>query len=285
MLLEGLHEKEIFTEKYPFRLELNLDENFNYPYHWHSAVELVYVFEGLQEAEVNGRKVLLGEKDIMIIAGGDIHGFHTGSDKSKRAFIQFDISMLDGFGDIRAIKPYLSETRHIPSNTDHSLQEALEDQILKIIHAYEKKEFAYALYLNARIFDILVILSRSLVHTIHSEASKYNIKKTGGLEKINQTFKYIESNYPSEITLHDAAKAAGFSVYHFSRIFKEATGKSFLEYINEFRIKQSEKYLSSANATVAEAAYAAGFNSIATFNRLFKEIKGCTPSEYKKMRV
>ena len=42
MILEGLHEKEIFTEDFPFRIALNTEINYHYPSHWHKAVELIY---------------------------------------------------------------------------------------------------------------------------------------------------------------------------------------------------------------------------------------------------
>ncbi|MBZ4647267.1 MAG: hypothetical protein PWR27_2469 [Petroclostridium sp.] len=285
MIIEGLHEKGIFTEDYPFRLTINIEENFDYPFHWHNAVELVYVLENGYKVNVNSGEYHLNEKDILIIAGGDIHGFYTRNNKGRRVFIQFDISMLDGFGDMNAVKPFLSQTKKISFQDDKHLHHALEEQILRIIAEYEKKEFAYALNLNARIYDIIVILSRNLISKISSGNEGGTVKKVCGLEKLSKAFKYIEENYQNNITLKDVSKATGFSEYHFSRIFKEITEKNFHSYLTEFRIKKAEKLLMNTDTTVAQAAHATGFNSIATFNRTFKEIKGCTPTLYRKMCI
>lgn len=71
----------------------------------------------------------------------------------------------------------------------------------------------------------------------------------------------------------------------FSRIFKEATEKKFHDYLNEFRVRKAEKLLVKEDSTVVQAACAAGFNSMATFNRIFKKVKGCTPTSYRKMLI
>lgn len=110
-------------------------------------------------------------------------------------------------------------------------------------------------------------------------------KQVIGLEKVNKTFEYIETNYKSNISLSDIANAVGFSEYYFSRIFKELTEKSFRQYLNEFRIKKEENLLENRNISIAQAGFEAGFKSIATFNRIFKQIKGCTPQEYRKLRI
>lgn len=285
MILDGLHEKEIFTENYPFRLCVNTVENFEYPFHWHKAVELVYILENDYRVDVKGKEYHLHERDILLIAGGDIHGITTRNNKGKRFFIQFDISMLDGFGAMHAVLPFLSHTRKFSSSEDEALHDALEKQILALSQAYEDKDFAYELYLNARIFDLLVLLSRSLAGKVSGEGIGGGINKTLGLEKLNQAFKYIEDNYQEDITLPDAARSAGFSQYHFSRIFKEITQKNFHSYLSEFRIKKAEKLLNDTNMTIAQAAHTAGFNSITTFNRIFRELRGCTPKEYKKMCI
>lgn len=167
MIIEGLHEKNISTEKYPFRLAVNDAENFNYPLHWHSAVELLYVLENNYCVNLNGVEIFLNERDILFIAGGDIHSFHTQNNKGRRFFIQFDFSKLEAFGDISTLKPYLSHSVSISPTSDTEFHKALEDQILKIINACNEKALACDLYVNARVYDILVILSRALYNYQH----------------------------------------------------------------------------------------------------------------------
>lgn len=285
MILEGLHEREIFSENYPFRLAVNTEEDFHYPLHWHNAVELAYTLEGGCRVNSNGVSYLLDEKEVLIIPSGEIHDIHSSDRNGKRVFIQFNISMLDGFGGFGGIKPFLSQALKISRHEDKAFHSAIQKCVLDIIEEYENKKFAYELSLNARIFDIIVLLSRNAANHSAVKNTGSTPEKVSGLEKINLAFKYIEENYRNEITLKDASKAAGFSEYHFSRIFKKTTEKNFHSYLNEYRIKKAEKLLMDGGIPVSRVAQEVGFNSFATFNRIFKSVKGCTPTFFMKAGI
>jgi AraC-like DNA-binding protein len=284
MVIEGLHEKDMYTETYPFRIELNTFENFDWPLHWHHAVELVYPVENNYITTVNGQEYAMCEKDILFIAGGDTHSFHTRNNKGNRFFIQFDISTLDVFGQSHQLTPFLSMTKLISAKDDPLLHNELEKNIIGLINEYQHRALGYTLYLNARIFDILVLLSRNVYNNLDVEITTSKNKRFHILEKLNLAFQYIEEQYQNDISLKDVSFAAGFSEYHFSRIFKEMTGSHFLSYLNERRIKKAIKLLIAHNMSITEVALSSGFNSIATFNRTFKKLKGCTPVEYKKLQ-
>lgn len=284
MILEGLHEKEIFSGDYPFRLVESCGE-LSYPPHWHNAIELVYTLEGMGGVNVDGMDFLLEKGEILIIPAGAIHDVHTWTGKSKRAFIQFNLSMHYSMRDICDLTPFLTQPKKISPEADGGFHQAVERQIVEIISAHEKREFAYALFINARLYDILVILSRNLAVKKDLNTGGRGAKKTAGLEKINGAFKYIEENYQRDITLKETARTIGFSEYYFSRLFKEITEKNFHCYLNEFRIKKAEKLLMDNSLTVSQVAHEAGFNSFVTFNRIFKRVKGCSPTFYKKARI
>ena len=79
------------------------------------------------------------------------------------------------------------------------------------------------------------------------------------------------------------AALAGFSKYHFSRLFKEFTNISFYKYLNNQRISYAEKLLLDPNINITEVAIHSGYNSISAFMRMFKIIKNCTPTEFRNM--
>ena len=96
---------------------------------------------------------------------------------------------------------------------------------------------------------------------------------------LQEVFDYIESHYKEPISIEDVSKVANFSPHYFNKFFKNATGKTFARYLNNVRIDKAQALLRSSNQTITNIAYEVGFNSIKTFNRLFKEIVKCTPSE------
>jgi AraC-like DNA-binding protein len=92
----------------------------------------------------------------------------------------------------------------------------------------------------------------------------------------------VEEHYKEDITLECISKYAGFSSYHFTRFFKESTGISFGQYLRNFRITKAEWHLINSGETIAQAAYKSGFNSIKTFNRVFKDVTGRSPTDFRK---
>ncbi len=109
MILEGLHEKEIFTEQYPFRLVVNAEEDFQYPLHWHNAVELAYIVKGVCLLSTAGVEYSLGEGDFLLVPSGEVHEFLSCSTGGKRFFIQFNITTLDVFGGINGVRPFMEK--------------------------------------------------------------------------------------------------------------------------------------------------------------------------------
>lgn len=283
MYLDGLHEKGIFGGKYPFRLEINSIEGFSYPQHWHNAMEIIYVTDGNMEVGIGNRRFNMCKSDILAVPAGEIHGMHAAG-CGKRYFIQFDIPTSDGLGDTTAFRHFITQTREFSEKYDKALHGCLVEQVEKIITEFERKEITLPLTLNARIYDILAVLSRESMGDDGGQ-DLCDGRKIYGLEKINRAFVYIEDNYREEITLKDVSKAAGFSEYHFSRVFKEIMGENFHNYLNEYRIKKAAKLLSTPGITIAQAAQEAGFNSFATFNRIFKDFRGITPSHYKRLLI
>jgi transcriptional regulator GlxA family with amidase domain len=86
-------------------------------------------------------------------------------------------------------------------------------------------------------------------------------------------------------TLEDAARCIGLSKYHFSRLLKEQTGQGFHDHLTRIRLRQAEKYLVESDKQVTDIAWLCGFQSITTFNRLFKAYIGDSPSVYRTGKI
>lgn len=284
MILKGLHEKDIFTKGTSLRYVENISTSIDYPMHWHNAVEILYVLDGTSVINVNAQKYTLSTGDILFIAAGDIHDFST-TPKDKNMIIQFDLNILENFDIMNMLKPFISRTTKIAFSENEQLSGELLNQMLFIKNEYQKKAFGYELYLNARIYDILVLIARNYTDSITEQSQHSDLKRVAGFNKLNKAFQFIEENYKDPISLKEVAYASGFSEYYFSRLFNDVTEKTFSTYLNEIRIRKAEKILSKDDASITDAAHEAGFNSMVTFNRMFKKIVGCTPTAYKKLKA
>lgn len=104
-------------------------------------------------------------------------------------------------------------------------------------------------------------------------------------EIFHRLSRYVYDNLASKITLKEAAEAAGMNPSALCRTFKKHSGVTLFDFVNKARIEKTCSLLLHTNFSIAQTAYAAGFNNIAYFNRRFKSEVGTSPLEYrKKMR-
>lgn len=101
-------------------------------------------------------------------------------------------------------------------------------------------------------------------------------------EIFHRLSRYVYDNLASKITLKGAAEAAGMNPSALCRTFKKHSGVTLFDFVNKARIEKVCSLLLHTNLSVAETAYAAGFNNIAYFNRRFKSEVGTSPLEYRK---
>ncbi|HWA88331.1 MAG TPA: PocR ligand-binding domain-containing protein [Opitutus sp.] len=92
---------------------------------------------------------------------------------------------------------------------------------------------------------------------------------------------YIAEHQDGEISLNDVARAANMSGFYFCKVFKKATGLTFTDYLARTRTERVKQLLLNPHTRVSEAAYAAGFQSLSQFNRVFRRIVGESPSDYR----
>jgi len=93
---------------------------------------------------------------------------------------------------------------------------------------------------------------------------------------------YIEENLGADFGLDDLASVAGLSRYHFSRRFKTTFGVAPHRFVTERKIDRARHLLSQSHRSIAEIAALAGFNSVANFNRAFRELQGITPYVFRR---
>ncbi|MDT0710604.1 helix-turn-helix transcriptional regulator [Mammaliicoccus sciuri] len=100
---------------------------------------------------------------------------------------------------------------------------------------------------------------------------------------IQKTIFWIEDNLQEDITTKDITNIAGFSKYHFHRIFLAYTGVSFTNYIRKRRITQSAQMLLNSKYKIIDIAMYYRFESQEAFTRAFKKYYGLPPGQYRKI--
>jgi AraC-like DNA-binding protein len=93
---------------------------------------------------------------------------------------------------------------------------------------------------------------------------------------------FIEKHQAEPLSLGRVAHVANISRHYFCKMFKEATGISFIDYVSRIRVEKSKTLLLNPNSRISEAAFACGFQSMTNFNRAFKRIVGRSPTQFRE---
>lgn len=282
-LQEPSHETVAFKENSTVLIWIN-SQNLSYSAHWHTAMEVIIPLENDYMVSVNDKTYHLLPHDILMIAPGEIHTL-SAPETGIRNIYMIDLSFLTKIKGFASIQSFISPSIHITQSTHPKIHKSILNQFLHIAAEY----FRDKEYCEMTIYSVILKIFSELGYCRMQDSELFahcrNDKKKEYIQKINIVLDYIDINYAEDIHLEKMADMAGFSKYHFSRLFTQYTGHTFCDYLNLRRIRAAESLLSGNELTVTEVAMQSGFSSIATFNRVFKTLNNCSPSEYRNYSI
>ena len=99
-------------------------------------------------------------------------------------------------------------------------------------------------------------------------------------ERINTAYEYIFRHFAGELDYAALARSVGMSLSALSHFFRRVTGRTVSDFVNEVRIGHAHRLLLETDRTIAEVAFACGFESLSHFNRRFRALSGVSPSQF-----
>ena len=130
--------------------------------------------------------------------------------------------------------------------------------------------------------DFLTDLARAPDYRLLSSVQIQSVDNHHQLDQINAIVERVMDNLGEEFSVSALAQELGMSDSQFSRFFRRATGNTFTEFVNRIRVNRACQLLRESRRFIADISLEVGFNSMANFNRRFQDIKGMTPSDYRK---
>jgi AraC-like DNA-binding protein len=131
------------------------------------------------------------------------------------------------------------------------------------------------------IFQLLATSAESQVLHIEPVGQQYNLKEQ---QRIRKIYHYVETNYREKIHPQQMADLCHLSMPAFCRYFKKMTNMTFTDFINQYRVNQSKKFLLQ-DYNVTEACYESGFTNLSYFNKTFNRYAGENPMQFKKRHL
>lgn len=255
----------------------SIDENGKYPLHCHSFYEMNYLIKGKMYNTLNGKSYLSEDNTLFIIPPMSFHGSRNVTPVDS-IVIQFSQSFLTSasahIGQNILIPASLEKPYFIPDKTGEIYR--ILQNIVSFSRACDNSSTA------AEFTQSSLILS--LLSECINEKQLLVEENTGAVSRmpaLDDVINYILANLGQKADMRQAAKLANMSYYAFSRQFKEAVGMNFSDYCNVLRIHLAEEMLVTTDLSIADIASRIGIDTQSYFSRLFKQINGVSPKEFR----
>lgn len=282
-VLDGIRETIIYDENMSIRLYRNSDYE-DYPIHWQPAIEILMPIEGIYTVKIEEHTTVLNPGDILFISPGVLHELF-----APKVGIRYILliepplfSYITGLESLHSMfYPYALYTEDSGNTAKTHMNELMDKIYLEYSGNLELK---YA-SLYSLILDLLVNAGRNKTNLPIDIGNIKNTKSHKYVSKFLDICNYIDEHCTENIGVSELAELSGFSESHFIRLFKQFTNYSYYDYLNRSRITYAKKLLTkSPNTSIVDISMQAGFGSLATFNRLFKSINNCTPTQYRNLQ-
>ena len=250
-------------------------DNIGFLAHWHKEIELIYVRSGSCLLSVTDQTFLARAGDLAVCESGMIHYSDSHGMDNSLDFIIFDTSILGPiFQNPGFVHPLVTKEEL----ETHGLSDRLTNLIDTVSRELEQKKPFYQEVVTSSIQTFWALLKRCHPRTDAEQLP--DDRRSRMLGDLQDLLSYIDEHYADNITLEYAASRMNFSNSLFSRTCKKLMGSHFVTYLNLVRVEQAASQLRSTGKKITDVALSCGFNNIRTFNRVFKDITGYTPSEF-----
>ena len=254
--------------------------------HQHYYIELCYLWSGSCSQTIEGKKIVTGEGDLCIFDTQSVHSIEPGGENDilvnilmSREF--FDSAFLSRMPRQGIVSEFLAESVTKSRKKQHYLyfkahrNSRVREIMEEIISEYYTRDIGME-----EVMEIyVIILFTELLRVWRDETRKQ--ASVSREVQILELLAYIEKNYET-CTLPQMGKAFGMHGNYLTALLKEKTGRSFVEHVQEQRLKKARTLLETTELPLSELIPLCGYNNMNFFYRKFREAEGCTPARYRK---
>ena len=272
-ILQGKQEFITYLEHASIRIWPS-DVEGHYDTHSHSAIEIIFPHRGVSVYHLSDQVYRVQAGEILILPSGCLHSLSESQD-TLRYLLLFEPEPLMALMDLDTMSEVLRKPIHLHGEPE--LQQQAGDLLMSAVDCYMQREPLWNTRCYAYLLQFYALVGQRCMRT------HLPIQQSQRIDPMimNSALSYIGDHYQQDLALEDVAAFAGFSKYYFSRLFKQFCGMSFPEYLTQKRLKVAATLLSTTVKPIHEIAAESGFGSVATFNRVFRRSKSCTPTQYR----
>ena len=259
--------------------------SINIGMHWHPEVEINRFESGEFIYTYAMKEYKIKSPCIALIPGNVLHNLQI-SKGANQSSVVFNPSIieLNSYDEVQSqMLSFLSQggSRMPPFITADMDCFSLADSLLSfIIDNSNSEDSAVRLRVKAHLLDLLAVLYENgiFVYTDSDTNDEFDYKQ----QKIKDLLSFINEHYAEKITMNDAANYLKVSRQYFCRYFKRSTGMSFVDFINDLRLRRASQEIIHTSKSITDIALDHGFDNIGYFFKLFRLKFNQTPLAYRK---
>ena len=248
---------------------------------------LIYVLKGYISVVEDGTEYVIKERNLFFLKAGKHHyGVHPTAPDTSWIYIHFYLDM--PHENVPVFKPYTShivEQEFSKDNYNYKMKvpkmlkinsgSIIETQLYNLVDMFHSSNPLRAAYMTPLMYELLVNCCKE---ENEENPSDYN-------EVIYKIIHYLECHTHEKFQTDDLCKNLFLSYKHIERIFKEATGKTLLEYHTAIRINEAARMIRETSYSIKYISLYMGYNDPYYFSNVFRKINGVSPKAYRKLFI
>jgi AraC-like DNA-binding protein len=249
--------------------------------HDHDFAELAYILSGKGKYLVEGNEFDVNAGDLVICNPGVKHTHIISNPKEPT------IEFISGFTDFHFMN-MAPNSIELPDNsyvlhTTGELKQEITKHCYAMIAEKESKQLGRYFMFKAHLMQMLLLVIREISDVEKTEQKGCNFETYNKNYAVNRIINYLNENYEHKISLEQIAHNMYLSPVYISKIFKEETGESPINYLIKIRLEKAKDILlDSDNGSIKNIANQVGYDDVYHFSKLFKKYYGISPLYYRK---
>lgn len=282
--MQGEELREHGTHLFPVACYLDLLPRDEIPWHWHNELELGLIVSGSVVVETGSETRQLHAGEGFFFNSNVLHAAAlVDADSCEIHSVVFHPRAISGNTDNIIWQKYLKplmENQTCPG-FDLTPETVWQNQVLDCLdslwRAAEQEPFGYEIQIRNELSTIVALLSEN--QPVVSKKSFGKAQRDNA--RIKEMLTFIQANYDRELTIEDIASACSISASECIRCFRATIGTTPIAYLKSYRLQQAALKLQLSGDKISAIAESCGFQEMSYFAKSFKEVYGCTPSEYR----
>ena len=241
-------------------------------FHWHPEVEVLFAVEGCTAVTVKESTFQLQKGDVLVVNSSMSHRVVSDAD-AILCYIRYPWKLLDDMV-VEGSRIFACNSAADRQRSYRKLQERFQALVYEYVNPIRRT------WCNE---DILMLeILRLIIEDFQIEVAPAVEGRVRDDVRIQQIVQYVNRNFQQNISLSSLAEELYLSPSTLSRFFKKNTGIYFVDYVNQVRARFGLVELIYSDASITEIAVNSGFSNLSVFSRIFKEIYGMTPTDYRR---